>query len=230
MDFTRSPSVERIGDFGGDQNRRFYYPPAVAMIADQGDRYLAVTIGSGNRAHPLDTSVDDWIFMLRDPVEAPLAHTVKMSDLYDATDNQVAEGSDTASEREALATADGWKMRLNSGEKSLSTLVVFDGKLRFTTYEPTSVDDAVCGSSATARGRYYVMNLVDATPTSDDSSEDDALLTKDDRWSDIDGLGIPGSPMLAFLPDSDGVDVYVGKENVGRISSDIRRIYWQQTH
>jgi hypothetical protein len=36
--------------------------------------------------------------------------------------------------------------------------------------------------------------------------------------------------MLAFLPDSDGVDVYVGKENVGRISSDIRRIYWQQTH
>ena len=92
VDFDNAPSVTKIGDFGSTDNRRFFYPPAIALMRDKGTKYLAVTMGSGNRAHPLDTSVQDWIYMIRDPVQSPLSSEVMLADLYDATNNLVMEG------------------------------------------------------------------------------------------------------------------------------------------
>ncbi|MCB1754341.1 MAG: hypothetical protein KDJ38_02390 [Gammaproteobacteria bacterium] len=229
VNFSSSPSVSRIGDFGSAANRRFHYAPAIALMREGGTEYLAVTIGSGDRAHPLNTSVDDWIFMVRDPINTPLSATVTMADLYDVTQNLVAEGSDTAGERAALALKKGWKLALNGGEKSLSRLVIFDNKLRFTTFEPTSSVAVTCGSNASSVTRYYVMNLTDATPSSD-KNVDESTLTREDRSTEIDSLGIASSPTLVFPVDGNTVDVYVGKENVGSISQKVKRIYWRQFH
>ncbi|MBF0471389.1 MAG: hypothetical protein HQL48_08440 [Gammaproteobacteria bacterium] len=54
-----------IADLAGSgtaDNRRFYYPPAVAYMDDK--FYLA--IGSGFRAHPLDNSIHDAMFVIKD--------------------------------------------------------------------------------------------------------------------------------------------------------------------
>lgn len=230
VSFDSGDTVTRIADLGISQNRRFYYPPAIALMSENGVKHLAITIGSGNRAHPLDETVQDWVFMVRDPLDTPLNTAISMGDLYDATENLISEGSDKDSERATLNLKKGWKLSLNPGEKSLSTAVVFDGKLRFTTFEPTTSTAVTCGSGTGAIARYYVMNLDDATPSSDNSNVNDSTLLKGDRSLEIDSLGIASSPVLAFLPDSDRVSVFVGKENVGNIRSTLNRIYWKQNY
>ncbi len=230
INFNSNVSVDEIGDFGSSGNLRFYYPPVVALIREKGKEHLAITIGSGNRAHPLDTTVQDWVLMIRDPVDNPLSSSLDFSDLYDVTNNLVMEGGDTQAERAALALAKGWKMKLRAAEKSLSELLVFDNKLRFTTYQPVASTSTSCGSSSVATARYYVMNLDDATPASDNNALDESTLTKDDRSSEISGHGISSSPSLVFPPDGGNVDVYVGVENVGSVSQTVKRIYWKQVH
>jgi len=47
------------------QNRRFFYEPDVALVRDNGERFLSIAIGSGWRSHPLNTKVKDRFYVLR---------------------------------------------------------------------------------------------------------------------------------------------------------------------
>lgn len=228
--FSSNASVHKIADFGESANRKFFYPPSVSLMSGYGDNYLAISIGSGNRAHPLNGSVGDMIFMVRDTLKTPLMSTLKLSDLYDATNNLVGEGSDKAAQRASMQSADGWYMKLGAGEKSLSKLLVYDRKLRFTTYQPTESVAQICNATgSSSKSRYYVMNLADATPASD-TTVDESELTKDDRANQISAQGIASEPKLIFPPDGNTVEVYVGKENVSTVSQDVKQLYWKQLH
>jgi len=52
---------------GGEStdNRRFFYPPDVTLVYDGTSQFLSVSIGSGNRAHPKDNSVNNRFYMIR---------------------------------------------------------------------------------------------------------------------------------------------------------------------
>lgn len=227
--FDSNATVEQIGNFGNTGNRKFFYPPAVALMSQQGNSYLAITIGSGNRAHPLTESVQDMVFMIRDPLDTPISTTLELNDLYDSTDNLVGQGDDIASERVLMNAAGGWYMKLVSSEKSLSKLVIYDRKLRFTTYEPTEVIGDSCSANSTSKGRYYVMNLDDATPSSD-QIVDESDLTKDQRASEISIQGIASEPNIIFPPDGNTVEVYVGKENISTVAEGVNQLYWKEIH
>lgn len=227
--FDSNATVEQIGDFGSTANRKFFYPPAVALMSQQGKSYLAITIGSGNRAHPLTESVQDMVFMIRDSLKTPITTTLLLNDLYDSTDNLVGQGTDQASERVLMNAAAGWYMKLVVSEKSLSKLVIYDRKLRFTTYEPTEVIGDTCSANSTSKGRYYVMNLGDATPSSD-QIVDESELTKDKRASAISIQGIASEPNIIFPPDGNTVEVFVGKENISTVSEGVNQLYWKQIH
>lgn len=59
----------RIADLSGADiagARHFYYPPDVALIDAPGGAYHAVVINSGYRAHPLNESIHDRIYMIKD--------------------------------------------------------------------------------------------------------------------------------------------------------------------
>ena len=130
-----------------------------------------------------------------------------------------------------MASAKGWKLKLNVSEKSLSQPLIFDKKLRFTTFQPTGTTTTTCGSTSSSTSRYYVMNLEDATPSPDrqsSHSSSSTAYTKEDRSSDIEIQGIASSPALVFPPDGNSVEVYVGKENVGSVSQKVKTIYWKQ--
>ena len=139
-------TVTRLADFNDGSssgNRKFFYPPAVALMRKNGDEYLAVAIGSGNRAHPLSVAVDDRMYVYRDiDVEkgAPASYVsaATESDLYDTTSNLIVEGT-TAQQNDAkaeLQSKDGWFIKLASGQKNLSGAIAFDRDLMFTTYQP----------------------------------------------------------------------------------------------
>ncbi len=167
---TLSPyKLAELGGSGSSGNRRFYYPPAVAWAYHNQQKKLAIAIGSGYRAHPLNNTIADRMYVIFDenavtgaPDSVPNALTE--SDFEDITENLIQEG-DTVETRTtaltALNAASGWFIKLGSGEKSLSSPLIFENKLLFTTFAPGN--SVLCGLQGT-QNRYYAINLLDGTP------------------------------------------------------------------
>ena len=217
-----------IADIGGDDanNRRIYYPPSVAFARDQGDIFLAVAFGSGWRTHPLDQTVDDRFYMLRQLsiYGPPLNESGDVSytkyshdDLYNATANVIGQGSAEDADT-ALATlrgsAHGWYLDLEkSGEKSISDPLIANGQVMFSTYTPTPPEGGTTCSSGLGSGYFYIVNLLDATPTRPLTGDDDNPLVKEDRDMLLKRPGIPASPVVYFPPGGK-VKILVGPEIV----------------
>ncbi len=72
--------------------RRFYVEPDVASVTVDDEFYLTVNLGSGFRAHPLDTTVDDEFYSIRDfnpfnvVLTADYPAPLTRADLIDITD------------------------------------------------------------------------------------------------------------------------------------------------
>ena len=160
--------------------RRFYNSPSVALSRHgDGKTYLTIAVGSGFRASPLSTAIEDRFYVLKTPhiynqpntEVAPLVE----SDLVDVTDNPVAEG--TEQEKQAALkslnlkedkgdTEDqldkgGWYIKLDriSGQKSLTKSLIFNNEVRFISYATDGVPTACQPVSGT--NRYYRLNLFD---------------------------------------------------------------------
>lgn len=215
--------------------RRFYYPPDVTLIADPGRSYLALVFGSGYRAHPLDETVNDHIYMVRDsyPFRKPDQYsTITLADLYDATDNKIGEGDSATrtDHREQLHEKSGWYIRLETGEKVLSRPLLIEGVAMLSSYLPKSTEQAdPCLASGSGLGFAYYMNISDATPHFDNNN--DQSMTKGDRRQPLKGGGIPPSPSY-IVAENDGdvsTAVLFGKE-VGKNPSEelTIRAYWYE--
>ncbi|RLA30077.1 MAG: hypothetical protein DRR11_14170, partial [Gammaproteobacteria bacterium] len=61
--------AEGIGSPALSETRRFYSSPDVSIFTDdlQEKRYIAISIGTGYRAHPFDLNATDRFFSIRDP-------------------------------------------------------------------------------------------------------------------------------------------------------------------
>ena len=166
-----------VADLAADSStvnaRRFYESADIAILEQNDLTYIAVTIGSGWRANPNDTTVQDRFYMLKLPFDDLVSFTA-LTDvgsganvLYDATANLIAVGSDTqqATATTALNTAFGWYIKIPStgstGEKVLSKPLTIDGEVTFTTYEPTAQLQGCTVLPGTARR--YKLKLVDAS-------------------------------------------------------------------
>lgn len=166
-------------------NRMFFVEPTVAQtqfsnIHSEGGvtsyqrvPYDAVTVGTGNRMHPLDTTTNDMFYVFQDrnvisrtfkDVDVPT--TLVLDDLYNVTTAApISDPSNTDYESSNLAfgAKRGWYYDFpSSGEKSLSASLIFNGKVYFTSFVPPisqsiDVDTGVCGYSG--QGRLYVFDL-----------------------------------------------------------------------
>lgn len=180
--------------------RRFYYPPDVARVARPSGSFLAVTIGSGYRAHPLDKTIQDRIYMIRDPdvFSAPANYTaLTESDLFDATANTVGQGSDQSAQLALLEAAGGWYIKLDAGEKMLSSPLILGGAVIATTFQPTTGSDtAPCTTPIENVASTYTVDLSNATPRFNfDNIGSELDLTKADRKKKLgDNIGIPAAP------------------------------------
>ncbi len=146
-------------------NRRFFSRPVAAMTA-QGK--LAVTIGSGNRAHPLETGVTNRFYTIFDPnpisVPSSTPSAINDSDLQDLT------GFSTGFDYSSSTATSGWRINLSTDEKVFEDSSVLRGELFFSTYVPPTNPCSNIPDGA----NLYVLNL-DGEPTRDLSTTPDGI-------------------------------------------------------
>ncbi|WP_455210277.1 PilC/PilY family type IV pilus protein [Kaarinaea lacus] len=203
-------ALNASGSNDAANNRRFYYAPDVSIMRKGTQKFLSLAVGSGWRAHPLNTAVQDRFYMVRlsDIYSVPTSYTkLTHSNLYDATDNTIGEG--TASEQAtALSslwdTYKGWYMDLpNSGEKVLAESLTVNNQILFTSFEP--VASGTSCSAGTGKGRLYIVSAYDATPVMNlDQTGLDSELTASDRSGELARVGIPPKPTVLFPDDPTG--------------------------
>lgn len=193
-------------------NRRFFYEPDVALIAQNGERYLSVAIGSGWRSHPLNTDVKEGFYMLRsnDVYNQPLGYGKRQND---GTYSPVVEAdlTDVSSKLDNSIGPFGWKLRFdNPGEKVLGDALTINNQVIFTTYLPES-EVASC-STALGSGAVYALRVSDARPSLDLNNDGNTNI--EDRSDILAHGGVPPEA-TALIVEDDGVitpTVLVGPE------------------
>lgn len=215
-----------IADLAGNSavdSRRFYADIDASTLVYKGQRFIALAVGSGWRANPLDESIQDRFYMIKQSISKPTTYTrLTENDLYDATAN-LAGSSDQATAAQAeldLAAASGWFITLSgSGEKVLAPSVTASAQILFSTYQPNVSNDP-CNPSPGA-GWLYGVNAINATPFIEDDNGD---LT---RRTDLNSGNIPPSPTIIVLPDGT-TRTLVGPEEAGQLirSNPIHKTYW----
>ncbi|MFC4701859.1 PilC/PilY family type IV pilus protein [Glaciecola siphonariae] len=199
-----------LASLGGDaaaDNRRFYYGPDVAEVVLGDEQYFAVALGSGFRAGPLNTTINDNFYMIKDKgtfIQNSLgeysfpATTVDLTKLYDATDHLSTTGTsaEQALASQAFVDKDGWYIRLTSGgEKVLSSPLIIDYKILFTTYVPAASSSSLCAPPS-GNSRAYLVNLFNANAVTDLNNNNDK--DKGDRFSTLEQTGIAPPPTFIF--------------------------------
>ncbi len=125
--------VYKIADLASDNstvdNRRFYTEPSVTRLPN-GD--LGIVIGSGYRAHPLDTNTAERLYMIYDRLAAPTRVVV---DGPANNSNAVADITNNTS-FDPTSNANGWKLEFPPGEKIMASVRAVEGEISLSTYIP----------------------------------------------------------------------------------------------
>ncbi|HHJ34141.1 MAG TPA: hypothetical protein ENJ87_00095, partial [Gammaproteobacteria bacterium] len=238
-----SVSGGRIADLAGtgtSNARRFYYPPDVALIAEDGKTpYLALGVASGYRAHPNKLDIHDRIYLIKDNnvYNTPGSYvTVTEADLYDATLNLVGGDSANQAGRDAalgvLDTKEGWFIMLDDetntntwiGEKGLSEALILDGTLIVTTFIPNNSATAVNSCEPqSGTGKVYFLDLLDASPAFPVSTDE-----RGERHENLAKGGIPPSPNVIITKGGEPT-LCIGTEcSAARISKGVRKTFWYE--
>lgn len=199
--------VERIANLGGGTSsarRRFYEAPAVGLVKANTGNELYVVIGSGYRAHPLDETTTDGVFVIRDRTALNPSATQAEATISNLT-NVTAGGT-------PLTTQRGWYYTFaETGEKALASPIIFNNRILFTTYAPT-VDQEYDNPCAVRYGRSYLhtVNLLTARP----AALSDDLPTPTSRSQALEQSTPAPTPTL-LVDDQGRVITIVGTEVVG---------------
>ena len=207
--------------------------PDVALVNVNGNLQLSVSVGSGWRAHPLQTYIEDrfYSFRMDDVFTAPRDSfgqinyptiTDTSGDLLDVTDLIDADVSGYR----------GWFITLESnGEKALASSLTIDNKVVFTTYTPTLENDSC--AAAVGQGAVYVVDVLNGDPvvggTESSTGLEDSELNKSHRKQVLRNAGIPTTPTVVF-PTTGEPSVLVGPETLDQLELDTlkTRSFWQE--
>jgi len=177
--------------------RKIFYPPDVTL---EKDNYETLFFGTGDREHPQEETVINRLYAVKDK---NLTGTIlNENDLYDVTSGEL-QATGTTEERKAeilsaLNLAYGWliKLNLNSGEKSLSTPIVFYKAAYFTTFSPISSGDPCEAGFGTAR--MYALDYTTGNAVFNLDLSADNVISNTDR-SEVIGSAIPSGVIVTFI-------------------------------
>lgn len=218
--------IAALGGSGADA-RKFLNKVDVVF----GTTFDAVLVGSGDREHPFDTTVQDRFYMLQDPfvglngglfcgtAEAP---TCTHADLADVTSNPFQGGALPSSFK-------GWYLSLAAGEKVVGSPVTVFGTVIFGTNRPTPSQPGICTANL-GEARLYQIGFLTGDARVD--LDGDGVLNVQDRFSVLPGGGFPPSAVYSPVTiDGKRQDVVcVGprcfKPGGGQFDTRRRRTYW----
>ena len=146
------------------ETRRFYTAPDISVFNDnfQNRRFIAISIGSGWRAGPLDNTPQERFFSLRDPDIFNLL-TQDDYNTYDIiTEDSLVE---TAGGVRATigSDKDGWMYTLPANQKVLSNSVTFNNEIFFVAFDPNNAQAAACAAGL-GRNYLYRVSVINADP------------------------------------------------------------------
>jgi Tfp pilus tip-associated adhesin PilY1 len=214
--------VAAIGNWSVAADRRkFMYPPDVVT----GDGYDAVLAGTGDREHPFDTTVNNRMYMFKDrgtgtvPVTGDASTTPSLSpagtnatltetDLADVTTDCIQDatacppGVTPEIALDELNSADGWFIRLETGEKVVSAPLTIGGTTSFNTNLPTSATSGTCSNLGEAR--VYQVDFRNASAVTNYNTST-AGLTAGDRYQSFENGGFLPSGVPFVLDVGNGV-------------------------
>jgi len=212
------------------ENRRFFYEPDVALMRENGERYLSISIGSGWRSHPLNTKVRDRFYLLRSP------DVYRMPEGYGKkTDSgfwvplQESDLNDVSSDVNNGVRQHGWMLKFNRpGEKVLGDAITAEGQVVFTTYLPeTTLSEC---STAIGSGAVYALRVADGRPSLD--LNDNGSKDIDDRSIILSHAGVPPEASALIVEGANGKikpTILVGPEQPlrGLFNSNLtKRTFW----
>ena len=209
--------------------RRFYAAPDVVAVLDQPYPYLAVNVGSGYRASPLETATQDEFFSVRDYDFT----SVILRDEYPApiTRDQlvnVTTFSGAAYPELQKPVDKGWLITMveSAGEKILTESITFNGVTFFTSFSPGN-PGAVCETSA-GTNRVYRVSVRDGRPLPPDGPLPPDDPEPKDRITTLKQGGIAPETILLFPGDEEptacsGVECFDPGFDTGAT-----RTYWYQ--
>lgn len=183
--------------------RRFYTSPDVSLFNSNilASRFLAVSIGTGYRAHPLDNIANDRFYSLRDPDVFKQLTQSEYDNYPIITESGLIEVSGQV--RTSLSATDrGWQFTLPFNQKILSDSLTFNDSIFFVAFSPEVNLANSCAASAGTNFMYRV-NVVNGDPVVNNL---DALLpaeSDDARKTKLQQGGIAPSPAVLFpSPDA----------------------------
>ncbi len=183
-------------------NRRFYNAPDISLVPGESGSYLNIALGSGYRAHPLNTDTVDRFYSLRDfnPFNglSQLDYEA-IAPILDDDTNLIDVSNDLTPI--IPAGASGWKLVL-PGEKVLSESRTVSGTIVFTSFSPTpSLSACIPGRG---KNKLYQISIFDASPVTNlDGIGDSDELTLQDRARELVQSGIAPTPTFLFpSPDA----------------------------
>jgi len=196
IDFSVSADDGEAGKKGVIANtragRRFYHTPSVVPLPKE--KQLAISIGSGYHARPLNVDVNDRFYSIRTST-SPTSKTIDLDD-----DAIMRDVTNLLSKSDGEATAgliqsgnkDGWYIRLtDKGEKVMSSATTQLGMVFFNTYVPGVKTDPC--QPATGSNYLYVVNLLNGRA----ATEELGFAARRMALSNL--MGLPGEPYLVVI-------------------------------
>ena len=206
-------------------NRKFYADLSVSTLIVDNTPFINIALGSGWRANPLEKTVLNRFYSLRQSLASQTTYTkLTESDLYNATDNLLESTDNDTLVRATnnFKDAEGWYIDLEiTGEKVLSSALSVGGLLSFTTYEPNAATSSCKASVGT--NRVYRVNAYNATPVFDYDDNGSR-----ERSQILNVTGIAPSPTIIVRPD--GSVWEIDSTQLLELDSNLimGRTYWQE--
>ncbi len=166
--FASGGLIARLSGNTAENARRFFEAPVVSLAKNR--EYLHIAVGSGTRPTPMNTAVNDRMYVIRDPninnkpvsYRYSVGNIITESSLYDATANIIQNGSEFQKRTELarLEGSLGWYLRLgDAGEKVLVKATILNGVLLFTSFVP-QISSNSC-SPGVGLNYFYALDIED---------------------------------------------------------------------
>ncbi len=180
---------------------KFFYEPDVAL--ERFGDY--VFIGTGDREHPREQTTVNRFYAIKNNWTSTTLDESHLQDVtsYNYTDQVLANLANHVTNK-------GWFIRLSTGEKVMSSPLLFDKKVFFTTYTPviSNSGDDLCAANMLGKGKLYALDYLTGKAAMNFNTGNDTtnngvtneVLDQTDRSTSL-GLGIPSAPTLMVTKD-----------------------------
>lgn len=195
--------AEGLASPGAADTRRFYTSPDVSIFMDnvQDKRFVAVSLGSGYRAHPFDLTATDRFFSFRDPDVFNKLTQTEYDNYGVITDANLVEVS--GQKQVVINNTDGgWKFTLPANQKVLSDSVTFNNEVFFVGFSPMSNAAATC-TAGNGTNFLYRVSVVNGDPIVNNLDALSPADADDARRETLQQGGIAPAPAVLFPSPDD---------------------------